>query len=231
MGHPAIDNATPFAFEPLFIADEELRPIVVTVVKATYRFDLNGDVYLADEQLAVNTGGEPSTDAPISSYRYEPETALSKPATDVALIGHAQPPAGGVTHADVGIKVGPVQKIARVFGDRFWVWTKQGIGMSRTAKLDRVALTWENAFGGRDDAGSTPERPLFEPRNPVGTGFGKPLAKDGDRLRLPNIEDPNALISDYGAAVTPSGFGFTSPHWQPRAKFAGNVRRTMERES
>ena len=54
LGHPEIDNGTPFAFEPLFIADEELRPVVVTVVKATYSFDLHGAVWLADEQIPVN---------------------------------------------------------------------------------------------------------------------------------------------------------------------------------
>jgi hypothetical protein len=139
----------------------------------------------------------------------------------VALIGHAHPPGGGATQVDVGIKVGPVQKLARVFGNRFWVWTNEGARMTRTGELGRVPLSWENAFGGRDEVHSTPERPQFEPRNPVGTGFGKPLIKDGDHLRLPNVEDPKQLITEYGAVVTPCGFGFTSPNWQPRASFAG----------
>ena len=69
----------------------------------------------------MNLAGEPCDRRPVSSYKYEPEVALCKPATDVVLIGHAQPPGGGATQVDVGIKVGPVQKVARVFGDRFWV--------------------------------------------------------------------------------------------------------------
>jgi hypothetical protein len=221
VGHPEIENGTPFAFEPVFIADEELRPIVVTVVKATYNFDLHGAVWLAEEQMPLNRAGERWGGAPVASYKYEPEIALCKPATDVVLIGHAQPPARGTTQVDVGIRVGPVQKVARVFGDRFWIWTKQGVGMSKAAALERVPLTWENAFGGRDQTRSTPERAVLEPRNPVGTGYGKPLAKDGDILRLPNIENPHDLIGQYGAVVTPWGFGFTSPDWQPRATFAG----------
>jgi len=221
LGHPDITNTTPFAFEPIFIADEDLRPVVVTVIKATFNFDLDGAVWLADEQVPVNLAGEPATDAPVSSYKYEPEIALFKAATDVALVGHAHPPGGGATHVDVGIKVGSVQKVARVFGDRFWEQTKLGIGVSRTAAMDRVPLLWENAFGGHDGVNSTPERPLLEPRNPVGTGFGKTLSKSGDRLKLPNIEDPKQLIGGYGAVVTPCGFGFTSPDWQPRAGFAG----------
>jgi len=221
LGHPQIDNLTPFAFEPVFIADEDMRPVVVAVIKATFRFDLEGVVSFADEQVPVNLAGEPSCDAPIASSKYEPEVALSKLATDVALIGHAHPPGSGATQVDVGIKVGPLQKVARVFGDRFWTWTKTGVALSRTAPLAPVPLVWENAFGGRDETNSTPERALFEPRNPVGTGFGKPLNKDGDRLRLPNIEDPKHLITGYGTVVAPCGFGFTSPNWQPRAAFAG----------
>jgi hypothetical protein len=221
VGHPEIENGTPFTFAPVFTADEDLHPVVVTVVKATFSFDLQGAVWLADEQLPVNLAGEPATDARVSSYRYEPEIALSKPSTDVVLIGHAHPPDGRATHVDVGIKVGPLQKLARVFGDRYWEQTTLGIGLSRTAALGRVPLIWENAFGGRDEAGSTPEHARLEPRNPVGTGFGKPLSKNGDRLKLPNIEDPNQLIGRYGTVVTPCGFGFTSPNWEPRARLGG----------
>jgi hypothetical protein len=221
LGHPDITNRTPFAFEPVFIGDEDLRPVVVTVVKGTFAFDAHGDLWLAEDQLPINLAGEPATPAPVSSYKYEPEIAFWKAATDIVLIGHAQPPAGGVTQLDVGIRVGPVQRVARVFGDRFWVMANQTARMSRTLAVGRVPLIWENAFGGHDEVGSTPQRALLEQRNPVGTGFGRPLRRDDDYLRLPNIEDPNQLIGQYGVAVTPCGFGFTSPSWQPRASFAG----------
>ena len=221
MPHPDIDNRTPFAFEPVFIADEDLRPVVVTLIKATYDFDLQGGLQLAEEQIPVNLTGEPWTDATVSSYKYEPEIALCKLATDVVLIGHAQPPQVGATQVDVGLRVGPVQKVARVFGERFWVLTDGGVSKSRVAALRPTPLMWENAFGGLDEPHSTPELTQLEPRNPVGTGFGKPLTKNGDRLRLPSIEDPSQLIGEYGAVVPPCGFGFTSPNWHPRAGFSG----------
>jgi hypothetical protein len=221
LGHPEIKNRTPFSFEPVFIADEDLRPIVATVVKGTFAFDGDGEVWLAEDQIHVNLAGERATPAPVSSYKYEPEIAFWKAATDVVLIGHAQPPGGGATQVDVGIKVGPVQKVATVFGDRYWVLANHTARRSRTGPLVPIPLTWENAFGGRDEISSTPERAVFEPRNPVGTGFGTPLQKDGDHMKLPNIEDPAELIAEYGAAVTPCGFGFTSPDWQPRARLAG----------
>jgi len=221
LGHPDIINGTPFAFTPLFLIDEDLRPVVVAVVKATYSFDLDGNVWLADEQVPVSLTGQPATDAPVSSYRYEPEIALCKLATDVVLIGHARPPAAAVTQIEAGIRMGPVQQLARVFGDRFWVWTDSGVRLSRTAPLEPTPLLWENAFGGLDEVHSTPDRPRFEPRNPVGTGYGTPLTTEGDHLKLPNIEDPTQLIGEYGAIVAPCGFGFTSPNWEPRATLAG----------
>src|SRR5690349_13744298 len=58
MGHPEIENQTPFAFAPVFLADEEGRPQLVTIVKATYAITDDGLV-LAEEQAPVNVAGEP----------------------------------------------------------------------------------------------------------------------------------------------------------------------------
>lgn len=221
MGHPRIENSTSFAAEPLFVADADGRPIVSIVLKATFRFDAQGLVSLDDEQRPVNFEGEKFQDNPDGSYKYEPETAFTKPATDVVLIGHAVPPHSHATQVDVGIRVGPVQRLARVFGDRYWVVANGVPRVSRTGELDSIPLVWENAFGGRDERNSDADHPRFEVRNPVGTGFGAPLQKEGDLLKLPNIEDPSQLITTYGTAVQPCGFGFVSPNWQPRASLAG----------
>jgi hypothetical protein len=222
MGHPKIDNTTRFAVAPVFIADETLRPVVVVVVKATFAFGHNGAVELVEEQVPVNLGGEPWSDEPISSQKYEPEVALLKLATDVALVGHARPPTVNATEVDVGIKVGPVRKVARVFGDRYWMLVNGEARRSRTGPFAvPIPLAWERSFGGRDELHSTPEKVSLEPRNPVGTGFGRPLSKEQEVLKLPNIEDPANLISAYGQTVTPCGFGFISPNWEPRASFAG----------
>jgi hypothetical protein len=229
VGHPAIDNGTPFAVEPLFLTDEDGRPIVVPIIKATYEFDVQGNLRFGEEQVPVNVAGEPATDAPVSSYKYEPDISFMKPATDVVLIGHAEPPSRGATQVDVGIRVGPVRKLARVFGDRYWVMSHGSVLMSRTGELGRVPLLWEHAFGGHDELHSTPDRPVFEARNPVGRAFGRPLSKDADHIKLPNIEDPSEMITAYGAPVTPCGFGFTAPNWQPRAAFAGTYDEQWDR--
>src|SRR3954469_12006420 len=91
MGHPAIENETGFAFEPLFLADEEGRPIVVPVIKATYDI-LPGAVKRAEEQAPIDPVGVFWGKPGESPYKTEPETAFVKMATDVFLVGHARPP-------------------------------------------------------------------------------------------------------------------------------------------
>jgi hypothetical protein len=54
----------------------------------------------------------------------------------------------------------------------------------------------------------------------VGTGF-RAAGGFGEHIHLPNLEDPNAPIKSFGDRPAPAGFGFISPHWQPRAALAG----------
>ena len=89
MGHPVMENKTSFAFEPLFLMNEEGLPLLVPIVKATYNIQEGAWLTLAEKQVPVNIAGEYWGDPEKSSYKYEPETAFIKPATDVVLIGHA----------------------------------------------------------------------------------------------------------------------------------------------
>src|SRR5437016_2718537 len=96
MGQADVQNGTPFAFEALFLADEEGRPLLVPVVKATYEIAARG-LTLAEEQIPLNPAGDAYGDPAESSYRYEPECAFVKPATDVVLVGSACAPRSGTT--------------------------------------------------------------------------------------------------------------------------------------
>src|SRR5882672_1114719 len=118
MGHPEIHNLTPFGFEALFVCDEAGRPIVSTIVKATFDVLAGGALELAAEQLPVDFQGSHHGDPAESSQRYEPETAFTKPATDVVLIGHAHAPSKRATSVEVELRVGALAKRLRVTGDR-----------------------------------------------------------------------------------------------------------------
>lgn len=221
MGHPDVDNRTPFAFEPLFLVDEELRPLLVTVVKATFSVGRDGRCARADEQLPLNVGGDCwGEDPQTSSYKFEPEVAFTKLATDVALIGHAHAPRRDTREMRVSLRVGPLSKDALVFGDRVWFRTLGITNMTKPLAFEKIPLTYERAFGGWDRAHADPRKHACEPRNPVGTGF-RAAGGFEEGIHLPNVEDPRAPIKGFGDRPPPAGFGFVSPHWQPRAALAG----------
>jgi hypothetical protein len=226
MGHPAINNKTPFALETLFLADEDGQPLLVPVIKATYQIRADGQLSIAEKQAPVNPSGEHWGGPATASYKYEPEIAFIKPATDIVLIGHAYAPRPGATQVDVGLRVGRMKKVVRVFGDRWWMKSLNTILMTKPLSFDRIALIYERAFGGWDRSDIDPDKHTFDPRNPVGTGFIKNHEQFKEQRRLPNLEDPRRLIQDISDKPDPIGFGFISPHWQPRAALAGTYDKT-----
>ncbi|MFT4538700.1 MAG: hypothetical protein ACI841_004907 [Planctomycetota bacterium] len=221
MGHPKIDNPTPFVFEPLFVADEEGRPIVAPVVKATFSVSDRGDVKLAEVQQAVCFAGKFNTEEEISSYRLEPEIAFTKPSTDIVLLGHAQPERAGTTTMEVRFEVGSNRQRARVTGDRIFEKGFFGDRISKPQPIDKIPLIYERAFGGWDRTHEKPKHHSCETRNPVGVGF---QAKKGTPIPegpLPNIESLDRPLNSRGGKSTPVGFGFISPDWKPRVGFVG----------
>jgi hypothetical protein len=222
MGHPAIENKTPFALETLFVSDEEGRPLLVPLVQATYEIVSGRSLVLADQQPPPSLTGERwDSRAEVSSYKVEPAYAFIKPATDVVLVAHAQDPVRPVPELQVTFRVGPVGKVLRVVGDRFWVRSAGATGATRPLPFTRLPLSYERAFGGWDPSHPDPAHHTFEPRNPVGMGFRASGSRFEEGVQLPNIEDPGDPVRRWGQVVSPAGVGFLSPDWQPRAAFAG----------
>jgi len=218
MAHARVTNHTPFAFDHFFLADESGRPIVVTVVKATFEIRSHMLV-LADEQVPIDMAGQRNGDAESSSYKYEPEIAFIKPATDVVLVGNATAPRANTREMGVTFKVGSLQRSLNVVGDRVWLRKGGRIEMSSPESFEVMPLQYERAFGGTDDSveGQSPT----ELRNPAGVGFRSDPNNFVEGTRLPNIEEPAAPIQNYGDRPPPAGVGFVSPHWQPRAALGG----------
>jgi hypothetical protein len=121
----------------------------------------------------------------------------------------------------VSFRVGHVEKNARVTGDRFWVRTLGFVRKTKPRPFEKIPLIYENAFGGWDQSRENPKLQRFDPRNPVGTGYRSWLGGFEKDVRLPNIEHPWRRLRTYHQNPPPIGFGFTSPHWQPRVRFAG----------
>lgn len=229
MSHPAVDNGTPFAFEPLFLADEEGRPLLVPVVKATYALTERSVVVATDQTPLIGEGvlwGEPDK----SSYRYEPEGCLPKPATDVVLVGSAVTQRPGTTEMLVAFQVGALKKGVRVLGDRAFYKAMGSVSMTEPLPFERIPLQWERAFGGWDRSNPDEKKHAVETRNPVGLGFRGSGTRFEEGLRCPNLEDPVRPYRGWGDRPPPTGFGFTSPNWEPRVAYAGTYDQEWEEE-
>jgi hypothetical protein len=221
MGHPDITNETAFVLEPLFLADIQNRPVFVPLVKATYTMADRGELVLSEKQQPTELAGQYYGNPEVSSLKYEPEGVYFKPATDVVLLGHAYAPhQAAATEVQVGFRVGALQKVAKVVGDRLLTRRAGMSFVSDPVPFIKMPLVYERAFGGWDRSDADSAKHNFEARNPVGMGY-RCDARLNDDVALPNIEDPANPIRRLGDAPMPIGFGFISPNWQPRAALAG----------
>jgi hypothetical protein len=217
--HLTVDCPAIYKVTALFSQSEDGEPLVVPIIASTFKI-LSDRLALADTQLDLKVGGEYWGESGESSVKSEPQTAFTKPATDIVLIGHAF--SVGQPTVDVTLEVANLRQTARVFGDRYWIKSLGFVSTTPPEPFEKIPLVYERAFGGWDRTNPDPSRHCFESRNPIGTGFRSKHGKFEDGVRMPNIENPKDLLSEYGQIVPPVGFGFMAPDWQPRAKFAGS---------
>jgi hypothetical protein len=152
-------------------------------------------------------------DPALSSLKYDSDFHLTKPTTDILLHGHAYAPDDKLaTQVDVTMRLGEVTKTLRVIGDRVYEKGLKALLPTPAQQFVRMPITYERTHGGREPhPPATPDRPKFEPRNPVGAGF---VPMPGDIL--PNVEYPGR-----GSTTRPAGFGPVPAHWHPRITYAG----------
>ena len=214
-----VANLTPFSASLSVSPDPAGVETAYAVVKATFRIGAEGPE-LATPQLPLLATDVFWGDPTQTSLRAVGEFALLKPATDVLLVGRAIAPAPNTRVADVSLRVGPVARAVRVFGDRHWEKSGDDWRPSAPQPWERMPLRWELAWGGiapraGDDA------PAHEPRNPVGRGIAGNDGQPVDGQPLPNLEDPNNLLAGPQDRPAPACFAPIAPTWQPRRSYAG----------
>lgn len=176
-------------------------------------------------------GGDPQD----STVDHESEVAPFKAASDVVIIGRAYAPAGQTVQSMVaGARVGERKKLLRITGDRFCHWRAEGApAFSDPLPFAEMPLRYDLAYGGRDEI-SDPSIPFFYPRNDMGKGVAlRNLEQVVQGLALPNIEDPDDLltpervvIEDPARWITqplPAGLGWRQRTWYPRSALLGSL--------
>jgi hypothetical protein len=214
-------NTTPYAAERTIVMGKTGEKSWVVAVKATYRVRADGTTELAEAQTPLFYSAEHIGEPGKSSIRYEADLIPTKGATDVVVNGHAYAPDGAAHTIDVSIRVGPLTKTLRVFGDRRWQVAVSGrLRPSSPAVFERMPIIYERAFGGWDRTDADPAKQRMHFPNPIGTGF----VTDERRLEgraLPNIEHPDNLITAWNDRPSPAGLGAIASYWSPRLEWGG----------
>jgi hypothetical protein len=220
MKPPALANATEASVDLLPQLTANGDGSVVVLIKQRFEVTAAGKAERmpgAKANLADVPWDEDEPDK--SSIKLPSDLCLQKPATDVIVVGSAVAKGGAkVRQLDVGVRVGPIQKVLRVFGPRVWYRGLVSVALSPPEPFEKLPLRWEYAWGGRDE--TDPAKPLEEPRNPVGRG----IARDPNSLLHkpgPAIEDVAHLIANNRTAPGPAGVAPIGRHWLPRRKYAG----------
>ncbi|HEY0791530.1 MAG TPA: DUF2169 domain-containing protein [Chthoniobacterales bacterium] len=217
--------------------DDTGQPVFSVLVKRTYDFGPGGRLVRCEKPRPFlqtdeyYDGGDPEW----ATVKYESEFAPCKPATDVVVIGRAFSPGGQpVPQLDVTVEVGAHRKTIRVTGDRHCRYRGSAPPIfSDPVPFTEMVLQYERAYGGRDNL-SNPGEPFYYPRNTSGAGAVlKNERKIVEGLPLPNIEDPEDLLTPeriiierpdrWSEQPLPDGLGWFQRTWYPRCSFTGAV--------
>jgi hypothetical protein len=211
-----LDNRTPFAAGQGWIRDRRGAETWLVVVKASFDIGAGGSTEVAKEQPEPVRIPEHWDEPGKSSLRFDNDFVLTKATTDILVVGHAHTPGGRpMKQLDAGLRVGEVQKVLRVFGDRAW----GALGPGEPEPFTVMPLVYERAFGGVDSRSDHPDVD-WDWRNPVGCGYATKAAHL-QGVPVPNVEAPGRLIRSWSDRPAPAGFGAIASHWQPRAALAG----------
>jgi hypothetical protein len=212
-----LKNRTVYAAERNWTRDKNGVHWWLVAVKATFTIAPGGRLVLADKQpppvLMPEYFGEPGQ----SSLRYDSDLLAVKPSTDVLVVAHAHAPRGRpAAMVPVALRVGQLQKILLVHGDRTYNAGLTGLTTSRPQVFTHRPIQYEFAFGGADLSDQDPKKHCVDEQNPIGRGFARRATRLGGKPAH-TIEYPNGDPATTG----PAGFGPIDPSWLPRRKLAG----------
>ena len=208
--------------------------ILGTLIKRTYDIVPGGRCTRAENDKKLISGDVFYADPMNSTVKFESDFVPYKIATDVVLIGKAYAPGGQpVPMLTVSLRIGETCKELAIIGDRLagFITKRSAPVFTDPQPFVEMELRYERAYGGVDIF-SDPKVACIYPRNHLGRGFAvRNTKRSVDKLPLPNIEDPQNLLTPEGLCPghfkywerqpIPQGLGWFLKSWKPRAGFAG----------
>lgn len=221
-------NGTRFSLNVTQSLDKDGRMWMVAIAKATYAFPDAGSrgPRLAPRQTGLLVSDVFEAEAGLSTLFFENDLAPFKRLCDVVVKGTAHAPAGkAVRELTTRVKVGAIDKVVHVVGERSWVSRAGRYRPSDPQPFTAMPVTYGRSFGGMwdgRDLGGAPEDFVVYAANPIGRGYapGK-YRKLLDGARAPNVESIDDPIRDPEGGHTPISFGPVARNWTPRRDHAG----------
>ncbi len=218
------------------------QTVVYAIVKLTYRIDPQRQRCLpAPAEPLLHDFRDPALDPRLPAGT---DFWPSKHETDVVIQGEAFAPGHRpATEMTVRVAVGKRTKEIAVFGHRHAEWSTGGmVRFSPPEPFDSMPLAYDNAYGGID-ARVVPDEddpsflefmadcdhPGLYPRNPFGKGYVVHPEAPAGPVALPNLEDPEDLLTperlivgdpaEWHRQPLPWAYDWVSPAVFPRMMF------------
>ena len=235
------ENHTPFPAIAWPNIDKDEREYLTTVVRVKYLFKEQDESGLWSLKLAQDQGelfGEDIfyEDNMNASVLYESDYVTYKPYGDLIINGYAHQEEERkswlcgveVLREESSTLKTILEQRVRVYGERNWEWWLHGWNLHQLSKSKKVALRYENAYGGyslnpkRDREGELKYLDYFE-ANPVGKGVIHRKVREGKgTVPAHQIESDDEKISTINKkGIEPQGFGFINRSWEPRLSMVG----------
>jgi hypothetical protein len=197
--------------------DPQGRFVLAVVVKQTYTVTPAGVCKVADEQAPLRDKSD-IADEKTGFVKHDFELFHWKVKTDVIVKGHVHGYDKKPTQGEAIIQVGATQKRIVVFGDRHCtLGNGSRVYLSNPLPFEKIPLAYTHAYGGADLIAQAAAAPAYlektkdidpaqrdlalailhrYPRNPCGRGYlFKATPPAIEKLQLPNLEDPAALLT------------------------------------
>ncbi|MGU3494351.1 DUF2169 domain-containing protein [Xanthobacteraceae bacterium A53D] len=247
---PEIDNLSPFPHLVFSNTDARGHAFGVLMVKATLDIGADGVCTIAAEQEPFNFTDATHGAVNVSSLRHPSDLVAYKPATDIIVNAVAYAPGGEPARSwTAGLKVADgsgqsVERMVRITGPRQWEarfsappTREQKDDPERLRRLFRdwalteatpissLPVQYEWAYGGLMPQGADDDgNPILaaHEENPLGRGWIDAAWTDlRTPVPAPQIEDPDAPVTEAGRHTPPAGLGPLPPAWLPRRPLGG----------
>ena len=229
------------------------KPFLSLIVKRTYEINDNGSCSISNKQLPLvvdlktNKENDEIVDQDIDLYPF-------KPFTDIIVKGKARSVKNTFSFL-ASVEIAKLKLDLQIQGNRKVYKKENGsYAFSEAESINEIPLEYKYSYGGKDLLAEKPFRekimgkesfkhildvvdpfegsPYRYPRNPIGKGFiVEPNNETIETLNLPNIEDPNNLLTSenfickepfkWYRMPVPVCTDWVCPGWFPRIAYFG----------